>query len=114
MTSPPATAPAGRSGSDHLPPPAPGPLADQPSWARLIRHARCADAGLDPDQWFPVSTEARQARHEAAEAIAICSSCLVRTRCLALSLQHWDIGKHGVWGGWWQPNAPSCAAESAR
>jgi hypothetical protein len=50
-------------------------------------------------QWFPVSTGARQARHEAAAAIAICNSCLVRTRCLALSLQHWDIGKHGVWGG---------------
>jgi hypothetical protein len=99
MTSPPAIAHAGRSGSDHLAPPAPGPFADQPSWARLIRNARCADAGLDPDQWFPVSTEARQARHEAAAAIAICNSCLVRTRCLALSLQHWDIGKHGVWGG---------------
>jgi hypothetical protein len=99
MASPPAIAHAGRSDSDHLVPPVPGPSADQPSWARLIRHARCADAGLDPDQWFPVSTEAAKARHEAAAAIAICNSCLVRTRCLALSLQHWDIGQHGVWGG---------------
>jgi hypothetical protein len=23
----------------------------------------------------------------------------VRGHCLALSLQHWDIGQHGVWGG---------------
>jgi hypothetical protein len=95
---------------DHLAPPVPGPSAGQPSWARLIRHARCADAGLDPDQWFPVSAEADKARHEAAAAIAICSSCLVRSGCLALSLQHWDIGQHGVWGAWSQPNAPSCAA----
>jgi hypothetical protein len=65
----------------------------------VIRHARCADAGLDPDQWFPVSAEAGDARHEAAAAIAICSSCLVRAACLALSLRHWDIGQHGVWGG---------------
>ena len=37
MTSPPATAPAGRSGSDHLPPPAPGPLAWKtlPCWYLL-------------------------------------------------------------------------------
>ena len=84
---------------DHLAPPVPGPYAGQPSWARLIRYARCADAGLDPDQWFPVSAEAGKARHEAAAAIAICNSCLVRTRCLALSLWHWDIGQHGVWGG---------------
>ena len=67
---------------DHLAPPVPGPSADQPSWAGLIRHARCADAGLDPDQWFPVSTEAAKARHEAAAAIAICGSCLVRAGCL--------------------------------
>ena len=99
MASPPAIAHVGRSGPDHLVSPPPGPFAGQPSWARLVRHARCADAGLDPDQWFPVSTEAGKARHEAAAAIAICNSCLVRTRCLALSLQHWDIGKHGVWGG---------------
>ena len=86
MASPPAIAHAGRSGPDHLAPPAPGPLADQPSWARLVRHARCADAGLDPDQWFPVSAEAGQARREAAAATAICGSCPVRTRCVALSL----------------------------
>jgi hypothetical protein len=88
MASPLAIAHAGRS-----------PSADQASWDRLIRHARCADAGLDPDQWFPVSAEAAKARLEAAAAIAICDSCLVRTGCLALSLRHWDIGQHGIWGG---------------
>jgi phenylpyruvate tautomerase PptA (4-oxalocrotonate tautomerase family) len=65
----------------------------------VIRNARCTDASLDADQWFPVSAEAGKARHEAAAAIAICSTCLVRARCLALSLRHWDIGQHGVWGG---------------
>jgi hypothetical protein len=65
----------------------------------LIRHVRCADAGLDPDQWFPVSAEAGNAHREAAAALAICNSCPVRTDCLALSLEHWDIGQHGIWGG---------------
>jgi len=71
----------------------------QASWARVIRHAQCADGGLDPDQWFPVSVETGKARHEAAAAIAICTACRARAECLALSLRHWDIGQHGVWGG---------------
>jgi hypothetical protein len=78
---------------------APGAFSDQASWVRVIRNARCADASLDADQWFPVSAEAGKARQEAAAAIAICSTCLVRAQCLALSLRHWDIGQHGVWGG---------------
>jgi hypothetical protein len=77
----------------------PGQITDQVSWARVIRHARCAEGSLDPDQWFPVSAEAGKARQEAAAAIAICATCLVRAPCLALSLRHWDIGQHGVWGG---------------
>ena len=77
----------------------PGAFSDQASWARVVRNARCADASLDADQWFPVSAEAGKARHEAAAAIAVCSTCLVRAQCLALSLRHWDIGQHGVWGG---------------
>jgi hypothetical protein len=80
-------------------PAVPGLLADQPSWARVIRHARCADADLDPDQWFPVSAKADKARAEAAAALAVCGSCLVRGQCLALSLRHWDLGQHGIWGG---------------
>ena len=77
----------------------PVPFTDQASWARVIRYARCADGYLDPDQWFPVSSEAGKARQEAAAAIAICTTCQVRAQCLALSLRHWDIGQHGVWGG---------------
>jgi hypothetical protein len=77
----------------------PGAFSEQASWARVIRNARCADAGLDADHWFPVSVEADRARQEAAAAIAICSTCMVRTQCLALSLRDWDIGQHGVWGG---------------
>jgi hypothetical protein len=96
MASPPAILRANRPDPTH---PAPDPCADQSSWALVTRHARCAGAGLDPDQWFPVSAEEGKARQEAAEAIAICHSCLVRARCLALSLRYWDIGQHGVWGG---------------
>jgi hypothetical protein len=75
------------------------PVTDQALWARVISHARCARSGLDPDQWFPVSVGIDKARQEAAAAITVCTTCLVRAECLALSLQHWDIGQHGVWGG---------------
>ena len=74
-------------------------LTDDVLWARVARQARCADSGFDPDQWYPVSIEPAQARHEAAAAIAVCASCPVRAQCLELSLRHWDIGQHGVWGG---------------
>jgi hypothetical protein len=80
-------------------PPPPIPFPDQALSAQVIRYARCADSTLDPDQWFPVSAEADKARHEAAAAITVCTTCLVRTQCLELSLRHWDIGQHGVWGG---------------
>ena len=86
------------SPADHM-----APVADRftgPAlWALVTRHARCSDSGLDPDQWFPVSADAGRARLEAAAAIAICATCPVRGHCLTLSLRHWDIGQHGVWGG---------------
>ena len=89
-----------REGADVPPFPwLPVPLLDLASWAPVIRHARCADTSLDPDEWFPVSAEADKARQEAATAIAVCGTCQVRAQCLALSLRHWDIGQHGVWGG---------------
>jgi hypothetical protein len=75
------------------------PLTDHALWAQVVRHARCADSSLHPDAWFPVSTELGKARQEAAPAITICASCPVRSQCLELSLRHWDIGQHGVWGG---------------
>jgi hypothetical protein len=68
-------------------------------WTQVVTYARCAEDGLDPDEWFPVSAEAGIARREAAVAIAVCTACPVRGQCLALSLQYWDIGQHGVWGG---------------
>lgn len=78
--------------------PAPA-LVGKWAWARVIRQALCTDSSLDADEWFPVSPGALQARREAAAAIAICQACPVRSQCLALSLRHWDIGQHGVWGG---------------
>ena len=79
--------------------PVPGRFTEPALWTLVIRHAQCSDGGLDPDQWFPVSADPGQARQEAAAAIAICATCPVRGHCLTLSLQHWDIGQHGVWGG---------------
>jgi hypothetical protein len=74
-------------------------LTDDALRAQVAGQARCADSGLDPDQWYPVSTEPARARYEAAAAIAVCTSCPVRAQCLELSLRYWDIGQHGVWGG---------------
>jgi WhiB family redox-sensing transcriptional regulator len=68
-------------------------------WAEVIRHARCAREATDPDLWFPVSANPAGARREAAEAVAICRTCPVQEQCLELSLRHWEIGRHGVWGG---------------
>jgi hypothetical protein len=74
-------------------------LTDGALAAEVTTKARCADGTLDPDQWFPVSTDAEAARREAADAIAICMACPVRGACLELSLRRWTIGQHGVWGG---------------
>ena len=96
-------APSGHT-RDALTTPPPHPLSraaavDHVLWAQVTRYARCADSGLDPDQWFPVSVDPARARQDAAAAIAVCASCLVRGECLVLSLRHWDLGQHGVWGG---------------
>lgn len=74
-------------------------LTDRALAAEITTKARCADGTLDPDEWFPVSTEAEAARREAAAAIAICMACPVRGACLELSLRRWTLGQHGVWGG---------------
>ena len=84
---------------DPATPPSGGRLPERALAARVARYARCADSGLDPDTWFPVNVEPGRARQEAAAAIAVCAGCLVRGHCLELSLRHWGIGKHGVWGG---------------
>jgi hypothetical protein len=79
--------------------PVAGRPADQVLSDQVIRYARCADSNLDPDDWFPVSMEINKARREAAAAITVCTACVVRAQCLALSLRRWDIGQYGVWGG---------------
>ncbi len=68
-------------------------------WAQVQARARCARDGTDPDLWFPVSATPDAARAEAAAALEICRACTVRRPCLELSLSHWDIGQHGIWGG---------------
>jgi hypothetical protein len=85
--------------ASNLTAPAHGLVTDYGLWARVTRHARCAGSGLDPDEWFPLSIEPAMARHEAAAAIAVCTTCPVRAECLALSLRHWAVGRHGIWGG---------------
>ena len=74
-------------------------LTDRALAAEVTAKARSADGTLDPDEWFPVSTDAEAARREAAGALATCMTCPVRGACLELSLRHWTIGQHGVWGG---------------
>jgi hypothetical protein len=36
-------------------------LSGDALWARVARQARCADSGLDPHQWYPVSTNPARA-----------------------------------------------------
>jgi WhiB family redox-sensing transcriptional regulator len=74
-------------------------LTDRTLRAEVTSNAQCAGGALDPDEWFPVSVDAEGARREAAGAIAICTACPVRAACLELSLRHWTIGQHGIWGG---------------
>jgi hypothetical protein len=74
-------------------------LTDRALRAEVTRAARCAGSALDPDEWFPASTDAEAARREAAGPIAICETCPVRDACLELSMRHWRVGQHGVWGG---------------
>jgi hypothetical protein len=78
---------------------APSRLAGRDLWALVTSRALCARAGLDPDHWYPVSVPAAAARREAANALAVCAGCLVRTHCLELSLRYWTVGQHGIWGG---------------
>ena len=62
--------------------------------------ARCTGADVDPYDWFPVTSDPKKARVQAAHAIALCTVCPVRAECLELSLRHWHgAGRHGVWGG---------------
>ena len=76
-----------------------GQLADRALWEGVAGKALCADGSLDPDEWFPVNSHEEIARRQAARAIAVCTACPARAECLELSLRHWDIGQHGVWGG---------------
>lgn len=74
-------------------------LTGRDLWAVVVSRALCARAGLDPDQWYPVSVPPAAARREAASALAVCAGCLVRPHCLELSLRYWIVGQHGIWGG---------------
>ena len=73
-------------------------MTDRALWEG-VRRGAVRYGGLDPDESFPVSSRKEVARREAARAIAVCMACPVRAECLELSLRHWDIGQHGVWGG---------------
>ena len=78
-----------------------GEVSDQ-ALLRALRsgRARCAGSGLDPDEWFPVSPNARVARIQATRAIALCTACPVRAECLEYALRNWTDGaEEGVWDG---------------
>jgi WhiB family redox-sensing transcriptional regulator len=65
----------------------------------VMEQGACSTSRLSPDDWYPVSAPAEDARQEAADAIAVCGSCPVRVECLELALRNWAVGQHGVWGG---------------
>jgi hypothetical protein len=73
--------------------------SDQILCLRVMERGACSTSQLSPDDWYPVSASAEDARHEAADAIAVCAACRVRAECLELAVRNWAVGQHGVWGG---------------
>ena len=74
-------------------------LSGKDLWLIVTARAPCARVGVDPDQWYPVSAPAAEARREAAGALVVCTGCVVGMHCLELSLRYWTVGQHGIWGG---------------
>ena len=74
-------------------------MSDRILCLRVMERGACSTSRLSPDDWYPVSAPAEDARQEAADAIAVCAGCRVRAECLELALRNWAVGQHGVWGG---------------
>ena len=74
-------------------------MSDRILCLRVMERGACSTSRLSPDDGYPVSTAAEDARQEAADAIAVCAACRVREECLELALRNWAVGQHGVWGG---------------
>ena len=74
-------------------------MSDRILCLRVMERGACATSRLSPDDWYPVSASAEDARQEAADAIAVCAACRVRAECLELAVRNWAVGQHGVWGG---------------
>jgi Transcription factor WhiB len=74
-------------------------MSDRILCLRVMERGACSTSRLSPDDWYPVSASAEDARQEAADAIAVCASCRVRAECLELAVRNWAVGQHGVWGG---------------
>ena len=79
----------------------PGEVSDRALLRALgSGRANCAGSSLDPEEWFPVSPNARVARIQATRAIALCTVCQVRAECLEYAMRNWTDGAEGgVWGG---------------
>ena len=79
----------------------PGEVSDRALLRALgSGRANCAGSSLDPEEWFPVSPNARVARIQATRAIALCTVCQVRAECLEYAMRNWTDGSgEGVWGG---------------
>jgi Transcription factor WhiB len=70
--------------------------------ARLLYSsvASCTDSGVDTAAWFPASHRVATARVQAVSAIALCSTCPLRSECLEFSMRYWYRGgEEGVWAG---------------
>lgn len=86
-------------------------MTDFPTFRDLpgdwIESAACA--GQDPEIWFPMADPGRSNIQRAADlrrttrlAIAICTTCPVRQRCLDFALDHERRALesiHGIYGG---------------
>ena len=92
----------------------PGAFSELASWARVTRNARCADASLDADQWFPVTSrqtalDKRQPLRSPSARPAWCTPSAWPSRCGT------GISASMVSGAAWsQPNERPCAAGHRR
>lgn len=57
--------------------------------------ARCADPGIDPELFFPISNEVMS--EDLPILRAICDSCVHQAECAKYAIDNHEA--HGIWGG---------------
>ena len=48
-------------------------VSDRILWLLVVEQGACSTSRLSPDDWYPASAQAEDARHEAADALSVCA-----------------------------------------